>query len=61
MPNTREKLIELLRNSLCFGYDDVTDSDYVMWNETAERLIANGVTIADDTDIERYNAFFGEE
>ena len=45
MPNTREKLIELLCNSLCFGYDDVTDTEYVLWSETADRLIANGVTI----------------
>ena len=45
MPNTREKLIELLCNSLCFGYDDVTGSDYVMLNKTADRLISNGVTV----------------
>ena len=44
----REKLIELqgaLGKSVVWGYDDVTDTDYINYEETAKNLIANGVTI----------------
>ena len=48
MPNPREKLIELqhiLRESLQWGYDDITDTEYLKCKETAEKMIANGVTV----------------
>ena len=48
MADVREKLVELesaLRKSMCRGYDDVTDIEYIEYEETAKNLIANGVTI----------------
>ena len=41
----REKLGLLIRESLCFGYDDITDTEYVKCEETAKKMIANGVTV----------------
>ncbi len=40
-----EKLALLIRESLCFGYDDITDTEYVKCEETAKKMIANGVTV----------------
>ena len=40
-----EKLGLLIRESLCFGYDDITDTEYVKCEETAKKMIANGVTV----------------
>lgn len=34
-----------LENSLVWGYDDVTDTNYINCEETTKNLIANGVTI----------------
>ena len=54
MPDVREMLVELesaLRKSMCRGYDDVTDIEYIEYEETAKNLIANGVTIATDTNV----------
>ena len=48
MPDVREKLVELrsvLGKSACWAYDDITDVDYIDYEETAKNLIANGVTI----------------
>ena len=46
MPNTREKLIELLREVQYLGG---------LEEKIADRLIANGVTIADDVSAVAYN------
>ena len=46
--DVREKLVELqgaLGKSVVWGYDDVTDTDYINYEETAKNLIANGVTV----------------
>lgn len=48
MPDVREKLVELrgvLGKSVCWGYDDITDVEYINYEETAKNLIANGVII----------------
>lgn len=48
MPDVREKLVELrgvLGKSVCWGYDDITDIDYIDYEGTARNLLANGVTI----------------
>jgi hypothetical protein len=39
------KLQRILRESLQWGYDDVTDTEYVKCVETAEKMIAHGVTV----------------
>ena len=41
----RDKLSELLSECLCFGYDDITGTDYVKVPDTADRLIESGATI----------------
>ena len=41
----RDRLSELLSECLCFGYDDITGTNYVKVSDTADRLIENGVTI----------------
>ena len=33
------------KRPVVWGYDDVTDTDYINYEETAKNLIANGVTI----------------
>ena len=55
MPNTREKLIELLEADpcVCFAWDCVGDCKYAKLKNCfgeryADHLIANGVTIQDD-------------
>lgn len=48
MPDVREKLVELrsvLGKSVCWGYDDIADIEYIDYEETARNLLANGVTI----------------
>jgi hypothetical protein len=52
MPNTREKLIELLREvqyqgNAVHGYHD----KYIQNSELADHLIANGVTLAKDINV----------
>ena len=49
MPNTREKLIELLYNADDNAYWDTSNIDFL--GKIADHLIANGVTFATDNNV----------